>query len=465
MTQPGESHGWTAWTAAWVAIVAVSLLAALTLAQLSAESSETALDDALAQHLRSEAGILAETLRTEPLEAIEALGGTRSADALRQHVETLRIAGSLHDAALFAPDSDAPLGRPADGWVPGKADAGLISEAHRGTPQLGPLYRAADGALYRAAYVPVPGHAGWVLGVEGSGATLGAVDRLEELQLVVGAVVVALAALVGAGLAVAVTRPLHRLDAELGGAAPGDAPESLTIQGPREVRRLALSARRLLAAILERDRSLSEAHAAQLRQLTTLAAAVAHEVRNPLHALGLSISGLSRTTDPDKRATLAARATACVDEMERIVARFLDLSRPILPNPVPTDLSELIVRVIADMGSAVVIEMRGAPTRLRTDPELLGQVLRNLVRNAAEAGATHIVTEVLADGLRIKDNGPGVSEVDAEHVFTWFHTSRAQGTGLGLPQSRRICEALGGDLLLERARPATFRIVLPPESP
>jgi len=462
--QPGEPRGWTAWTAAWVAIVAASLLAAVALAQLSAESSEAALDDALAQHLRGEASILAESLRGEPLEAIAALGGTRSADAVRLRVEALRTAGSLHDAALFAPDGEAPLGRPADGWVPGKADASLIVEARAGAPRLGPLYRAADGQLYRAAYVPVPGHAGWVLGVEGSGATLGAVDRLEDLQLVVGAVVVALAAIVGAGLAVAVTRPLHRLDAELGAAAPGDAPESLTVQGPREVRRLALSARCLLAAIRERDRSLSDAHAAQLRQLTTLAAAVAHEVRNPLHALGFTITGLGRATDPDKRATLTTRATACVDEMERIVARFLDLSRPITPRFETVEVSELVARVAADAGLTAAVEVRGPPSRLRADPELLGQVLRNLFRNAAEAGATHIVADVLPDGVRVEDDGSGVSEVDAAHVFTWFHTSRAQGTGLGLPQSRRICEALGGDLRLERARPATFRILLPSES-
>lgn len=465
MTRPGERGGWTAWTAAWAAIVAASLLAAVALAQLSAESSEAALDDALAQHLRSEASILAETLRGEPLEAIAALGGPRSADAVRQRIESLSAAGSLHDAALFAPGTDVPLSRPADGWVPGKADAVLIHDARSGAAQLGPLYRAEDGQLYRAAYVSVPGHADWVLGVEGSGATLSAVDRLEDLQLVAGAVVVALAAIIGAGLAAAVTRPLHRLDAELGGAAPGDAPETLTVQGPREVRRLARSARRLLVAIRERDRSLADAHAAQLRQLTTLAAAVAHEVRNPLHALGFTVVRLGQTTDADKRVTLATRATACVDEMERIVARFLDLSRPIAPRFQDVDVTALASRVVADSGASVDVEVRGTPTRLRTDPELLGQVLRNLLRNAAEAGAAHIVVAVLPDGIRVQDDGPGVSEVDAEHVFTWFHTSRAQGTGLGLPQSRRICEALGGDLRLEAARPATFRILLPPESP
>jgi len=109
VTRPGEQRGWTAWTAAWVAIVAASLLAAVALAQLSAESSETALDDALAQHLRSEAGLLAETLRGEPMEAIAALGGTRSADAVRVRVETLRGAGSLHDAAQEGKEYEASV--------------------------------------------------------------------------------------------------------------------------------------------------------------------------------------------------------------------------------------------------------------------------------------------------------------------------------------------------------------------
>lgn len=433
------------------------------MAQLSAESSEAALDDALAQHLRSEAGILAASLHGEPLEAVAALAGARSTDALRARVASLGAAGSLHDAALFPPGATTPLGRSDADWVPGKADAALIGAARSGAAQLGPLYRAPDGELYRAAYVAVPGHDGWVLGVEGSGATLGAVDHLEDLQLGVGALVVALAAVVGAGLAAAVTRPLLRLDSQLGAAAPGDDPESLHVQGPREVRGLALSARRLLAAIRERDAALTGAHATQLRQLTALAAAVAHEVRNPLHALGFTIGGLARATDPDKRATLAARATACVDEMERIVTRFLDLSRPLTPAIEAVDPAALVRRIAAEPGLPGSVEVHGPPMVIHTDPELLGQVLRNLLRNAAEAGAEAVRVELVADGLRVTDDGPGVSEVDAEHVFTWFHTSRAQGSGLGLPQSRRICEALGGDLRLEASRPATFRIVLPTE--
>lgn len=450
--------------ATWLAIVAASLLAAVSLAQLSAESSEVALDDALAQHLLSEAGILAESLRNEPIEAIAALGGARSMDAVRVRVDTLRSAGSLHDAALFAPDSITTLGRSLDSWVPAKADIILIRDAQLGTPQLGPLYRAADNQLYRAAYVPVPNHKGWVLGVEGSGATLSAVDQLENLQIVVGALVVVLAAIVGALLSAAVTRPLHHLDEELSRVLPGDAPEKLSVQGPREVRRLALSAQRLLNAIRERDRALTEAHDAQLRQLTALSATVAHEVRNPLHALGFTIGGLGRTTDPDKRAMLTARATACVDEIEHIVARFLDLSRPITPQFQDIHLTELVQRVVADSGLRATVALKGSSLRLNSDPELLSQVLRNLLRNADEAQATHIVVILLPDGLRIYDDGPGISEIDEAHVFTWFHTSRAQGTGLGLPQSRRICEALGGNLILEASQPATFRIILPSES-
>lgn len=462
MTAPRDEGRWTAWLAAWVAIVTASLLAAVALAQLSAESSEDALDDALAQHLRGEAGAIAEGLRAEPLEAILALGGPRSADAVRSRLDTLRLAGGLHDAALFPPTGDTPVGR-SQAWVTGKADTALIAEARAGGTRLGPLYRATDGELYRAAYVPVPGHVGWVLGVEGSGATLAAVDRLEELQLVVGAAVVVLAAVIGGLLATAVTRPLHRLDAELARAAPGDSPESLTVQGPREVRRLAGSARRLLAAIRERDLALGEAHEAQVRQLTALAAAVAHEVRNPLHALGFTLGSLGRAGDADKRALLLGRAVARVDEIERIVSRFLDLSRPLTPRVDAVDLAALAARVASDAGLAERIEVTGQSDVRNSDPELLGQVLRNLLQNAREAGADHVTIAVVPDGLVVTDDGPGVSDVDAERLFTWFHTSRAQGTGLGLPQSRRICEALGGSLTLEAARPATFRIRLPTE--
>lgn len=465
MSAPTRDRGWTAWTAAWLAIIAVSLLAAVALAQLSAESSEAALDDALAQHLRSEAGILAESLRAEPLEAVAALGGARSAEALDVRVRRFGAAGALHDVAVFAPDQPEPLGRAAETWIAGRADEALIAAARAGSVQAGPLYRGADGQLYRAAYVAIPDHPGFVLGVEGSGATLGAVDQLEDLQLGVGAIVVSLAALFGAALAAALTRPLHRLDAALSGAKPGDAPESLPIQGPREVRRLAMSARRLLAAIRDRDGALQQAHEAQLRQLTTLAATVAHEVRNPLHALGLTVAGLGRTDDPQRRTTLTARAGACLEEIERIVTRFLDLSRPIDPHLQELRLVALVERVASDEGRASAVEVVGAERTLSTDPELLGQVLRNLLRNAAEAGAKRIVVEVLPDGLRVRDDGPGLSAVDVENLFTWFHTSRAQGTGLGLPQSRRICRALGGDLLLEAAFPATFRVLLPGERP
>ena len=301
---PGR-RGWAAWTAAWIAIVGASLLAAVVLAELSADSAETALDDALAQHLQSEAGLMAEAVRDEPIEVIAALNGGRSVDALSTRLGGLRDAALLHDVAA-------------------KSDAALIAAGRAGPAQVGPLYRAKDGQLYRAAYAAVPGHAGWVMAVEGSGATLGAVDQLEDLQAVVGAIVVALAALVGAALAVSLTRPLHRLDEQLSAVTPGDSPDRIAIAGPREVRRLATSARRLLGAIRERDAALVAAHAAQLRQLTAISATVAHEVRNPLHALGLTVVRLGRVTDPVQQTTLSERASSARGKADSVPTRCPD---------------------------------------------------------------------------------------------------------------------------------------------
>ncbi len=61
--------------------------------------------------------------------------------------------------------------------------------------------------------------------------------------------------------------------------------------------------------------------------------------------------------------------------------------------------------------------------------------------------------------LLVEDDGPGVD--DPDHLFDWFHTTRAKGSGLGLPTSRRMAQALGGSLVLVSARPAIFRLELP----
>jgi signal transduction histidine kinase len=324
----------------------------------------------------------------------------------------------------------------------------------------GPLYRADDGALYLTAYAPLPGRPGWVVAVEGS-ATLGAVDALARRQAWASGAVLAGVAVLGAALAAAVTRPLRRLANELGAVVPGDPPERVVAAGPREVGQVASAARRLLVAIRERDGRVDAAHREKVGQLTRVAAEIAHEVRNPLNAMSLSIDRLARLEDPARRAELGARLRAQVDELERIVARLVDLTRPLEVVVGPVELDGLL-RGLSDAAEVDLVVRGDAGVVVSSDPTLLREIVRNLLLNAAQAGARTVRVEVRAGPpvtVEVEDDGAGVS--DPDHLFDWFHTTRARGSGLGLPTSRRKAEALGGSLELASARPARFVVALP----
>jgi signal transduction histidine kinase len=101
---------------------------------------------------------------------------------------------------------------------------------------------------------------------------------------------------------------------------------------------------------------------------------------------------------------------------------------------------------------------------MRTDSTFVTEILRNLFLNAAQAGATTLSIRVRPGdpwSFEVQDDGSGIAAPDA--IFDWFHTTRASGSGLGLPIARRMANALGGRLTLVSARPATFRIELPGE--
>lgn len=450
--------------ATFVAIVTASCLAAYTLAELSSDRMEDLLDRSLSDHLRAEAGLFAGALETEPLEALAVVGDGRGADALARRLDALVEQADLHDGVVFDPTGRSVGRADADPWLAARADATLLRDA-RDAATVGTVYRTEAGDLFLTAYAPVPGHPGFVVGVEGSGASLRAVDDLETLQLYAGLAVGVVGGVLGLVLATALSRPLSRLAAEVARAGPGSPEDAIAVQGPREVRRVARSVRDLLAAIRDRDGALRAAHAARLAEVTTLAATVAHEVRNPANALGIILRGVRTAETAERREQLVVRGEGCVAEIEGIVERFLDLSRPLVPNLAPCDLLAVCRSVAEELGPGVEVAIDGAGALVTTDAELVGQVLRNLLRNALEAGARRVALRVDATGVEVSDDGPGVGAEDAERVFDWFHTRRAQGTGLGLPLSRRICRALGGDLVLVSSRPATFRLTLTGATP
>lgn len=454
-------RGLSAWAAVWLSILVATLLAVVVLARLSAEGARTAVESALTDHLAAQAGEADGALHELPIEILLAMGGERSAAELRAQVDNLAEHGGLRGLALMGPDGQV-VGH-GGRWVPSAAEKDLIARAAAGSVMPGPLYHDREGELYQTAYRPLTGHPGWVVAVEGSAATLGAVDDLERTQWAAGAVVVVLAGVIGAVLATLVSRPLQRLSTELSAARPGSPPSTVGDYGFREVRRVSNAARGLLGAIRTRDTALQAAHRREIDQLTRMAAEIAHEVGNPLNAIGLSVERLGVLEDPARRLTALERVRGQLAELEAIVERLRDVTRPLIPHLGVVDLGAAIDTLAAEMDPLVVAREGGAT--VESDRGMVLQILRNLLLNAHQCGARHAAVTLTNVGdtteIRVTDDGPGVPESEVADMFGWFHTTRATGSGLGLPVSRRTAEALGGTLVLERPSPATFRLTLP----
>ncbi|HEY6005121.1 MAG TPA: HAMP domain-containing sensor histidine kinase, partial [Anaeromyxobacter sp.] len=228
----------------------------------------------------------------------------------------------------------------------------------------------------------------------------------------------------------------------------------------------------------ERARQEEAARAARGEALARMAAAVAHEVRNPLGIIRGAVELVrARSQDalPERDRERLSDVLGEVERLRRLTQDFLDLSAEPALEPAPVDLAE--VARDAARGSAAVhpelevrIALDGAP-RVRGDPGRLRQVLANLLANAAQAGAHTVRIDGGAEGglvkVRVQDDGPGIPAEVRARLFDPFATGREGGTGLGLAVSRRIVERHGGTLALaaangaESATGTTFELRLP----
>lgn len=213
------------------------------------------------------------------------------------------------------------------------------------------------------------------------------------------------------------------------------------------------------------ERKAAEAEA--LAHMGTLAAGLAHEIRNPLNAALLQLHLLGRSIDklpPLDRANLPERVQIVASELhrlERLLSDFLELARPRPMAREAVDLHTLLDEVldfhepaVTERGIALVRRLGEA--RVTGDRERLKQVFHNLVVNAVEATARGGVVTVSAhfdvDGLvsaTVSDNGRGIPRGALEKVFEPFFTTKEAGTGLGLAIVRQIVERHGGRVELD----------------
>jgi len=220
----------------------------------------------------------------------------------------------------------------------------------------------------------------------------------------------------------------------------------------------------------------------RLAAVGTLAAGLAHEVRNPLNSASLQLTLLERRLDRGDEPTtvlpIAHVIKSEIDRLDRLVREFLAFAQPRPLEPRPVDVADLLTSVTglitpeADLVHVTIgVDVAPGTAAILGEAERLRQVLLNLTRNAIEAmsdkgGQLRLIARNAAAEVEIavEDDGPGFGE-DLP-VFDAFFTTKSQGTGLGLAIVHRIVTDHGGTIRVE-SRPGRtcFTLALPAAMP
>ncbi|MFC4050022.1 histidine kinase dimerization/phospho-acceptor domain-containing protein [Actinomadura syzygii] len=341
-------------------------------------------------------------------------------------------------------------------------------------PSQSPLaVRGRDGRVHDrvehdqiAVSAPVPSDEGVTAIVRVSAPYDLTTDRIERALLAMAglaALIVGCAALLARYLARRLATPLERLTDAARRLGGGDFSVQTTRSGLREADEagsaLTTTARRL-GAVLERERAFS--------------ADVSHQLRTPLTGLLLGLERALERPGADLRAAIGT-AVERGRRIQRIIDELLDLARDTGPERRPLEVPALLEDVrlrwhgpLASRGRPLTIEREDPLPEARAAPAAVSQIMDVLVDNALVHGHGEVTVHAGDVGgslaIDVTDEGAGIAD-DAPDVFARRRTHPAgapgAGRGIGLALARSLAEAEGGRLVLRRARPPVFTLLLP----
>ena len=338
---------------------------------------------------------------------------------------------------------------------------------------------AASAETFHA--MPLIGPAGELMGafLIGSGrAEQVRMERfLRRMQIGVGAGGILLAVLVSLWTTARITRPVEALATGARAVAAGDWNAQVEVRSGDEIGLLAAAFNGMTRELLEqRDRLVQAERVAAWREL---ARRLAHELKNPLFPLQITVENLqrARASHPEQFDEVFRESTttllAELGKLRGIIGRFSDFARMPRPQLETVDLNELVhesLKLFEAQRQAAAVDLRldlAADVRaIQADPGQLGRALQNLVLNAIDAmptGGTLTIRTASEDGavrLEIADTGQGLTEEECGRLFTPYYTTKLHGTGLGLAIVQSVVSDHGGTIAVrsEPNRGTTFVI-------
>jgi signal transduction histidine kinase len=201
-------------------------------------------------------------------------------------------------------------------------------------------------------------------------------------------------------------------------------------------------------------------NADRLAAIGSLAAAVAHEIRNPINGIkGAQEIVFEKFSPEDKEFKFIGIVRKEMARLEDIVSEILSFARPREPNMRKTDIGAVAASV-ADMccnhaaarGVELSGESRPGAIHADADADMIKQALLNLALNGIDACGPGGEVSISVDKegrqavIRVRDNGSGVCEANLDKIFEPFFSTKTAGTGLGLAVSRKIIEKHGGEI-------------------
>lgn len=291
-------------------------------------------------------------------------------------------------------------------------------------------------------------------------------------RVAVTLMIFSLGILVSLYLARKYTQPLHSVIESAKRVASGDLTKTHEVEGEDEIAELTQSFNEMVEK-LRQHRELEERlrEAERLSAVGKLASGIAHEIRNPLNFMNLSIDhilnrlGSGRPEGTAEALALMAKIKAEIHRLNTMIENFLTVGKPLTLNKSEIDLSTLIQDVVGlaqqkavEQGIAIEVADEAPVARLQADPMQVKTCLMNVVLNAIQAmpagGRLRIIVAAGSGtvDITISDTGPGISEEDLNRIFNPYFTTKKLGIGLGLAITKKVVEEHRGRITV-RSRP------------